>query len=270
MMGHAATRLRVPAAPKLYSMIWPFLIFLKLNSSKVLRIEHKYIYRKTIFLEIFAQKKYIGLGSHNIENRWVTMYICKLFIVYPIKRLTKSQIFFCLKMNLYMKRHVKIQKYVSRNCLCFINYPADSHNNYPPLSFFSSSPSRWITGVIRMNVCQCCPWDCHQCGCHLCGWHESLPSVLTSSHPAPGCGQPSHANSLAHRVQFSPSNKAPGEQGFLLIFKWPQLSNLYRQQRTVSTHYPFYALNVETISQHYDDICHTLAPVPSSPSGDEV
>ena len=52
------------------------------------------------------------------------------------------------------------------------------------------------------------------------------PSVLTSSHPVPGCRQPSHANSLIHRVQFSPSNKAPGEQGFLLIFKWLQLSNL--------------------------------------------
>ena len=36
------------------------------------------------------------------------------------------------------------------------------------------------------------------------------PSVLTSSHPAPGCRQPSHANSLIHRVQFSPSNKASG------------------------------------------------------------
>lgn len=99
---------------------------------------------------------------------------------------------------------------VSRNCLCFINYPADSHSNYPPLSFFSSSPSRWITGVIRMNVCPALNEIVISVVVISVGDMNHCPSVLTSSHPAPGYRQPSHANSLAHRVQFSPSNKAPG------------------------------------------------------------
>ena len=100
--------------------------------------------------------------------------------------------------------------HVSRNCLCFINYPADSHSNYPPLSFFSSSPSRWITGVIRMNVCPALNEIVISVVVISVGDMNHCPSVLTSSHPAPGYRQPSHANSLAHRVQFSPSNKAPG------------------------------------------------------------
>ena len=100
--------------------------------------------------------------------------------------------------------------HVSRNCLCFINYPADSHSNYPPLSFFSSSPSRWITGVIRMNVCPALNEIVISVVVISVGDMNHCSSVLTSSHPAPGYRQPSHANSLAHRVQFSPSNKAPG------------------------------------------------------------
>lgn len=114
-----------------------------------------------------------------------------------------------LRMYLSMKRHVK-KGDVSRNCLCFINYPADSHSNYPPLSFFSSSPSRWITGVIRMNVCPALNEIVISVVVISVGDMNHCPSVLTSSHPAPGYRQPSHANSLAHRVQFSPSNKAPG------------------------------------------------------------
>ena len=100
--------------------------------------------------------------------------------------------------------------HVSRNNLCFINYPADSHSNYPPLSFFSSSPSRWITGVIRMNVCPALNEIVISVVVISVGDMNHCPSVLTSSHPAPGYRQPSHANSLAHRVQFSLSNKAPG------------------------------------------------------------